>query len=248
MEGGRARRVSFRARCVQLLILTGQRREEVAGARRREFKEQGTLWTIPAERVKNGNAQDVPLTGTIQGILGALPRIGSKSEYLFSTTGVGPVSGHSNAKEQLDATMLAIAREEAEARGENPDDAKLEPWRLHDLRRTAASGMARLGIAVHVIEAVLNHKSGQVSGVAAVYNRHSYLPKKDAPLMRGPARPVARGRSGGGQCRGAEGVAMGGKASWNAYGVWRSQCIVPQPNSSGSRNSTDSSGRRPIRN
>jgi hypothetical protein len=52
------------------------------------------------------------------------------------------------------------------------------PWRLHDLRRTAASGMARMGIPVHVIEAVLNHRSGAISGVAAIYNRHSYLPEK----------------------------------------------------------------------
>ena len=55
---------------------------------------------------------------------------------------------------------------------------KLEPWRLHDLRRTAASGLARLGFPLHVIEAVLNHRCGQISGVAAVYNRHSYLPEK----------------------------------------------------------------------
>ena len=78
--------------------------------------------------------------------------------------------------------MLAIAREEAAAHGENADEIKLEPWRLHDLRRTAASGMARLGVPVHVIEAVLNHRSGQISGVAAVYNRHSYLPEKRRAL------------------------------------------------------------------
>src|SRR5215210_4859845 len=79
--------------------------------------------------------------------------------------------------------MLAIAREEAAAHGENADEIKLEPWRLHDLRRTAASGMARLGVPVHVIEAVLNHRSGQISGVAAVYNRHSYLPEKRRALQ-----------------------------------------------------------------
>jgi integrase len=166
---------------VQLLIYTAQRRDEVAGARRREIKEDSTLWTIPSTRTKNSNAQDVPLSEAAQEIIRTLPRIG-KGEFLFSTTGETPISGYSNAKERLDATMLAIAREEAASRGENPENVNIEPWRLHDLRRTAASGMARLGIPVHVIEAVLNHKSGQISGVAAVYNRHSYLPEKRRAL------------------------------------------------------------------
>jgi integrase len=67
----------------------------------------------------------------------------------------------------------------AELRKADPE-AKLAPWRLHDLRRTAASGMARLGVAVHVVEALLNHKSGTISGVAAVYNRHDYAAEKRA--------------------------------------------------------------------
>jgi integrase len=166
---------------VKLLILTAQRRDEVAGARRRELHEDGTLWSIPGTRTKNSQAQDVPLSEPAQAIIRNLPRIG-RAEFLFTTTGETPVSGYSNAKERLDATMLAIAREEAEARGDNPDEVRIEPWRLHDHRRTAASGMARLGIPVHVIEAVLNHRSGQISGVAAVYNRHSYLPEKRRAL------------------------------------------------------------------
>lgn len=166
---------------VQLLTLTAQRRDEVAGARRRELHDGGKLWTISGTRTKNGDPHDVPLSDSAQGIVRALPRIG-RGEFLFSTTGETAISGYSNAKERLDATMLAIAREQAEVRGENPEDVKLEPWRLHDLRRTAASGMARLGVPVHVIEAVLNHRSGQISGVAAVYNRHSYLPEKRRAL------------------------------------------------------------------
>src|SRR3954463_3921089 len=64
----------------------------------------------------------------------------------------------SNAKERLDATMLAIACEEAEARGDDPEGVKIEPWRLHDLRRTGSTIMAdRLGIPPHIVEAVLNH-------------------------------------------------------------------------------------------
>jgi integrase len=79
--------------------------------------------------------------------------------------------------------MLAVARKEAEQRGEDPEKVTIAPWRLHDLRRTAASGMARLGQPVHVIEAVLNHTSGAISGVAAIYNRHKYPAEKRAALM-----------------------------------------------------------------
>ena len=80
--------------------------------------------------------------------------------------------------------MLALAREEADAPAgrRSGRSITLEPWRFHDLRRTAASGLARLGFPVHVIEAVLNHRNGQISGVAAVYNRHSYLPEKRRAL------------------------------------------------------------------
>jgi integrase len=163
---------------VQILVLTGQRRDEVAGIRRRELKEGGALWTIPGERTKNCTEHDVPLAPAVQGVIASVPRI-STTEYLFTTTGEKPISGYSNAKERLDAV---IARAEPTGRDGNTDETVIEPWRLHDLRRTVASGMARLGIPVHVIEAVLNHRSGQVSGVAAVYNRHSYLLEKRRAL------------------------------------------------------------------
>jgi integrase len=63
-------------------------------------------------------------------------------------------------------------------------EASIPEWRLHDLRRTAASGMARLGQPVHVVEAVLNHKSGTIRGVAAVYNRYSYFAEKREALEK----------------------------------------------------------------
>ncbi len=87
----------------------------------------------------------------------ALPRNG---EFCFSTTGTTPISGFSKVKVRLD-TLSGVA-----------------DWRLHDLRRTAASLMAEIGIAPHVIEKVLNHATGQISGVAAVYNRHAYRKEK----------------------------------------------------------------------
>jgi integrase len=166
---------------VRLLLLTGQRRDEVAKARYREFPQQA-LWQIPKERTKNGIAHDVPLSLAAQEVIAALPRIAGRAGFLFTTSGETAISGYSNAKERLDKFMLAVAREEAGERGLNPDEIEIPEWRLHDLRRTMASGMARLGHAPHVVEAVLNHTGGTISGVAAVYNRYSYAGEKSRAL------------------------------------------------------------------
>jgi integrase len=167
---------------VQILVLTAQRRDEVAKMRWTEISGDQMLWTIPAERAKNGVAHHVPLSEAARGVLAAVPRIAGKPGFVFTPTGERAVSGYSSAKARLDAEMLGLARAEAEARGEASDEVNIAPWRLHDLRRTAATGMARLGQPVHVIEAVLNHTSGAISGVAAVYNRHRYLDEKRAAL------------------------------------------------------------------
>jgi integrase len=167
---------------VQILILTAQRRDEVAKARQSEFNKSGDLWTIPRERTKNNEEHDVPLSEAAREIIKELPRIKGAAGFLFTTTGDTSISGYSKAKARLDAIMLRIAREKAMTCGEDPDEIQIKPWRLHDLRRTATSGMARLGQPVHVIEAVLNHRSGEISGVAAVYNRHSYLSEKRRAL------------------------------------------------------------------
>ena len=105
-------------------------------------------------------------------ILEALPRF--DSQWVFTTTQRSQVSGFSKAKSRLDGAMLAMMRKHAE-------EAELAPWRLHDLRRTAASNMARLGVPPQVLAAVLNHAQGSVQGVTAIYNRHSYeAEKRDA--------------------------------------------------------------------
>jgi integrase len=164
----------------QLLILTGQRRNEVAGMRWSEINK--TLWTIPGARTKNGRVHEVPLSSVAQAVLAAVPRI-AKSDFVLSSKGTSPISGFSKAKTQLDAGLLKLTREEAAASGKNDlSEIRVHPWRLHDLRRTLASGLARLGEPVHVIEAVLNHRNGAISGVAAVYNRHTYLPEKRRAL------------------------------------------------------------------
>src|SRR5271165_7093634 len=160
----------------QLLLLTGARRDEIASGRWSEIDLVAKTWTIGKERSKNGVAHEIPLSDAALGILKTLPRIGDKRDaFVFTTTGATPVSGFSRAKEGFDKAMLAVLRKAAIERGDDPD--KIEApghWTLHDLRRTAASGMAGLGIAPHLVEAVPNHKSGTIKGVARVYNKYDY--------------------------------------------------------------------------
>ncbi len=165
----------------RLLTITGQRLSEVAEMSRSELDEAAALWTIPRDRAKNDQAHEVPLAPQALAIVKELPKIGTDG-YLFTTTGETPVSGFSKAKRILDAHMLAAARQEAAERGEDPDKIVIAPWRIHDLRRTAASGMARLGIQLPVIEKVLNHQGGSFSGIVRVYQRHSYADEKRAAL------------------------------------------------------------------
>jgi integrase len=141
---------------VRLLILTGQRREEIGGLRWSEFN--GDAIVLSPERTKNRRAHTVPLSSQARTILERQPRNG---EFVFGNKG-----SWSDAKARLDAN-LAIA-----------------PWRLHDLRRSAATGMAELGVAPHVIEAVLNHVSGHKAGVAGIYNRATYSTECRVALER----------------------------------------------------------------
>lgn len=174
----------------QLLLLTGQRRQEVAGMRGSELSADFTLWTIPAARTKNGRTHEVPLSTLAASIAeeaamaaAAIQRLKSHNGDLFvlTTTGDAQVSGFSRAKARLDEAMLTLAREAAAGRREQ---TYVEPpdWRIHDLRRTAASGMARARVPLPVIEKTLNHVSGSFAGIVSVYQRHSYLPEKREAL------------------------------------------------------------------
>lgn len=169
---------------VKVLLLTGQRRDEVASATWDEFQLDGPApcWIIPKERAKNNQTHVVPLSPAVVSILRELPRLKSKRGYVLTTTGETPISGFSKAKAGLDLEMLTIAHRESVERGEDISGMTLAKWRIHDLRRTAASGMAALGQPVHVVEAVLNHRSGAIKGVAAIYNRHDYLEEKRRAL------------------------------------------------------------------
>lgn len=167
--------------CVRLLLLTGQRRMEVGGMMRGEVEHTSnqTLWVIPASRTKNGREHAVPLTATAVAALTGVPQVGI-SDLVFTTDGKVISSGWSKSKRSLDALVLATAAEEAGEQGR--DAPTISPWSLHDLRRTCASRLAKLRQPPHVIEAVLNHKTGQVSGIASVYNTYEYLDEKAAAL------------------------------------------------------------------
>ncbi|AUH32070.1 tyrosine-type recombinase/integrase [Paracoccus tegillarcae] len=150
----------------RLLLLTGQRLREVAEMSWREI--DGDTWTLPDARSKNADEHVVPFSPEALAVLDSLPRIGGR--YVFTTTGNSPVSGFTRAKERVDKLM-------AEA-----SDDPIPAFTIHDLRRTAATGMAGLRFPPHVVEAVLNHRSGTRRGVAGVYNRFDYADEKRAAL------------------------------------------------------------------
>jgi integrase len=163
---------------VRLLILTAQRRDEVAGMPWRELDLANKTWTIPRERTKNDLVHEVQLCDTAVTILESMPHIAGAAGLIFTTTGDTPVSGFSRTKRRLDAAMLAAKQK---ALGKHKVDA-IPPWTLHDLRRTATTGMAKLNIPPHVVDRVLNHTSGTIRGVAAIYNRFAYLDERRAAL------------------------------------------------------------------
>ncbi|MDR6634204.1 integrase [Phyllobacterium sp. 1468] len=162
----------------RLLLLTGQRREEVASAEWSEFNLPERLWTIPASKTKNGREQEVPLSDGALAVIEGLKLRGENPRYLFTTTGETHVTGFSRAKITLDKKMAAIAEKE---RGE---PVTIPDWRLHDLRRTVSTKMNdedSLGILPHVVEAVLNHAIKAKQGVAGTYNQAKWRkPKADA--------------------------------------------------------------------
>jgi integrase len=156
---------------VQLLILTGQRLSEVAELRWEELDLEKQVWTLPPERVKNGSRHDVPLSAAAMAVINDLPRIATPGRFIFTSHGDRPVASFSRAKKRLDAAIGAIVGSEVPAH-----------WTFHDLRRSMASGMARLGVPLPVIEKILNHSSGTFRGVVGVYQRHSYAEEKREAL------------------------------------------------------------------
>ena len=161
----------------QMLLLTGQRRGEVLNLRRRELSDELQTWTLPATRTKNHREHLVPLAPLARALI-ARSQLGDNPDaFIFRTSNGNAVGNFAKAKKQLDKAMAEVARREDR-------QAALADWRLHDLRRTCATGMADAGVLPHVIEAVLNHVSGTKGGIAGVYNRAAYWPEKKAALER----------------------------------------------------------------
>jgi integrase len=147
---------------VRLLILTGQRREEVAGMTWNEVAADLSAWTISANRAKNGVAHIVPLSPQAQAVLRAALR--HEGADLVFPGRRGPFNGFGKAKAALDKV------------------SDVKDWRLHDLRRTTATGLQRRGVRLEVTEAVLNHIAGSRAGIVGVYQRHTWAEEKRAAL------------------------------------------------------------------
>jgi integrase len=178
---------------VRLLILTGQRREEVAAMRWSELDLKSASWSLPGERTKNKQPHEVPLSAAAMQILRAVPRrievdaAGKERERdLLFGRDTGPFQGWGRARARLDRRLLAARREAAKSAGQDLEQVKPPAqWTLHDIRRSVVTHMNELSIAPHVVEAVVNHVSGAAkAGVAGIYNRATYLPEKAAALAR----------------------------------------------------------------
>jgi integrase len=152
---------------VKLLICTGQRLNECAALRKTELTDDKALWTIPASRAKNHREHIVPLTMLVRA---QIPP--ASGDLVFSTTGTTAVSGWGRLKRRIDRRMAELARQERGAK------VAIPPWRFHDLRRVAVTGMGELGIRGEVIERVINHQSGTRAGVAGTYNLAEMLPER----------------------------------------------------------------------
>ena len=148
---------------MEFLALTGQRRDEVSCMAWEHVDLPHRVWVIPADHSKNGKPHIVHLSDEAMSILRTVPRTG---KLVFSSDGKTTFQGYSKAKKRLDNV------------------SGISGWTLHDLRRTVVSGMARLGVAPHVADKILNHQSGTISGVAAVYQRHEFLEERKEALSR----------------------------------------------------------------
>jgi integrase len=150
---------------LKILLLTGCRLREASGMARSELSSDGAVWTLPPSRTKNKRPHSTFLPPLARELIGSVLNTGG--DLIWTTTGVSPVSGWNSVKRRLDARMEGVPA-----------------WRLHDLRRTCATGMAEIGIAPHIVEACLNHVSGAKAGVAGVYNRAAYSAEKKIALER----------------------------------------------------------------
>jgi integrase len=178
----------------RLVLLTGQRKGEVAGMRARELPSdllralresaatgitpnwrtlpgEARIWTVPPERFKSNASHQVPLSDDALNLIAALPTF-RKGDHLFTTTaGEKPVNGFSKPKARLDQHMLWILRAMARKRGDDPRTVSLPPFVIHDLRRTLRTRLSGLRVPEPVAEMVIGHGK---RGLARVYDQHRY--------------------------------------------------------------------------
>lgn len=164
----------------RLLMLTGQRRSEVFGMRWEELDKANAVWTIPGDRTKNKEPHAVPLSDMVMQEIGALvsqhgaarSETWPKAGLVFTTNNRSPASGVSKAKARLDDAVTAAAKE---------DGLAIESWRLHDLRRTAKTGMQALKVSSEISQRVLNHISS-LDPMDRVYGLYDFLDEKREAL------------------------------------------------------------------
>ena len=162
-------------RAFRFMLATGQRRTEIGEMAWREVDRTQKLWTLPRERTKADRAHEAPLSDLALAILDKCPKLG---EYVFTTGGERPISGWSKAKAALDRLAFEKLKAIASERGADAS-TKIADWRLHDLRRTCATHLAKLGVDRIVISKLLNHSEG---GVTGIYDRHSRDVEKRAAM------------------------------------------------------------------
>jgi integrase len=155
---------------IKLLILTGARREEIGQLRWSEIV--GDNIELAGARTKNGEPHVIPLSAPAQAIIETLPRIAG-SDFVFTNDGNKPISDWGRIKKKIDAL------------------AEIEPWIIHDLRRSAATGLQKLGTPLQVTEACLGHTAGSRAGVVGIYQRHNYANEKRSALEAWGAHVMA---------------------------------------------------------
>jgi integrase len=159
----------------KLLLLLGARRDEIGQLKWSELNDDRTAILLEGSRTKNSRPLHLDLPPLATKLIASVEPVSEK--FVFSIAGHSAIAGYAKAKARLDAAMLKLAK------AERGPDAEIVPWRLHDLRRSAATGMADTGILPHVIEACLNHVSGAKASVAGIYNRATYDNEKRAALI-----------------------------------------------------------------
>jgi integrase len=160
----------IRAAFVRTLMLSLQRSGEVARMRWQELDStvDPTVWSLPAERAKNARGHIVHLSEPVRAIIRELPKV-RENDFIFAGRGSDPIDAASHTKDQIEAALAQSS-------------SNIPNWRFHDFRRAGVTALAGMGVAPHVADKLLNHATGSIQGVAAVYQRHEFLNERAEAL------------------------------------------------------------------